>query len=277
MTKEFIPLPVSRRVAVDALQIATKRHIVDGFLEADVTEPRRILKGTTGSDSRPLSFTAYVIACYAKALHTHPIMQAYRVFPNRLLVFHDVDVSTLVEHADAQGIPAPHVIRGADSRSVRDISEELRAIKAGTHPLGWIEKVLPLASRVPRFLRVLAFSLQRLNPNWMKLIDGTAQLSSFGAFGKGTRWGIGLLYMHSVGLWVGGMIEKPIAYQGVIALRHVLHLTLSFNHDAIDGGPAGRFAGDFIELLESGSLLEGETAPLIIPEPIGRSDLVNET
>jgi pyruvate/2-oxoglutarate dehydrogenase complex dihydrolipoamide acyltransferase (E2) component len=276
MDKEFIPLPISRRVAVDALQIATKRHIVHGFLEADVTEARRILKTATGSDGHPLSFTAYVIACYAKALHAHPIMQAYRVFPRKLLVFHDVDVSTLIDHPAAQGIPAPHVIRKADTRSVREISEELRAVKAGSHPLEWIEKVLPLASRVPSFLRVLTFSLQRLNPNWMRLIDGTAQLSSFGMFGKGTRWGIGLLYMHSVGLWVGGVVEKPMAYQGSIALRDCLHLTLSFNHDAIDGAPAGRFAGEMIELLESASLLDEEIAMISVQEPASRLKVENQ-
>jgi pyruvate/2-oxoglutarate dehydrogenase complex dihydrolipoamide acyltransferase (E2) component len=35
-----------------------------------------------------------------------------------------------------------------------------------------------------------------------------------------------------------------------------LSLTLSFDHDIVDGAPAARFAKDFKELLESAALLE---------------------
>jgi pyruvate/2-oxoglutarate dehydrogenase complex dihydrolipoamide acyltransferase (E2) component len=276
MNKDFIPYPRSRRVAIDALEMASRRHIVHGFLKADVTKPRRILRETTGSDGRPLSFTAYIIACYARALRSHPAVQVYRYFPNRMIVFRDVDISTFIEHKDAQGIPAPHVIRKADTLSVREISEEIRAVKAGTHPLGWIENVLPLASRVPRIFRVLLFNLLKFNPNWMKRVDGTAQLSSFGMFGRGIRWGVGKLYIHTVGIWVGGIVEKPMAYQGQIALRDCLHLTVSIDHDIVDGGPAGRFAGTFIELLESGSILEEETTRMPFPETISHPDRVDQ-
>jgi pyruvate/2-oxoglutarate dehydrogenase complex dihydrolipoamide acyltransferase (E2) component len=51
-----------------------------------------------------------------------------------------------------------------------------------------------------------------------------------------------------------------MAHQGKIALRECLHLTVSMDHDIIDGAPAARFANTFAELLESGAVLEGETA-----------------
>ncbi|PWB55964.1 MAG: hypothetical protein C3F13_02575 [Anaerolineales bacterium] len=261
MDKEFLPFPRSRRVASEALRFAVRRHIVHGLLEADITEPRRMLKDTRGSDGHPLSLTAYIIACYARAIHAHPAVHVYRTLDNRLLVFNDVDVSTFVDHPDGQGVPVPHVVRRAHERSVREISDELRAVKAGSHPLGWLEKVMPLASHVPGFMRTLTFSLMKWFPGLMKRIDGTAQLSAFGMFGKGLRWGVGQLYIHTVGAWIGSMVPKPMAYNGGVALRDCLHLTVSINHDIVDGAPGGRFVGTFIELLESGSLLEGEIPP----------------
>jgi len=100
----------------------------------------------------------------------------------------------------------------------------------------------------------------KLNPNRIKQIDGTTEVSSFGMFGRNVRWGIGLLYIHTVGLWVGGVTERPMAHEGNIALRESLNVTLSFDHDLVDGAPAARFASTFTELLESGVLLDGEAA-----------------
>jgi pyruvate/2-oxoglutarate dehydrogenase complex dihydrolipoamide acyltransferase (E2) component len=37
---------------------------------------------------------------------------------------------------------------------------------------------------------------------------------------------------------VGGIAEKPMAHEGFIALRECLHITLSFDHDIVDGAPA---------------------------------------
>ncbi len=257
MEYDIIPFPRSRKLEVDALELASKRHIIHGFLEVDVTVPRRILKGTSGTDGHPLSFTAYVIACYARAINAHPTVQAYRDLRNRLIVFHDVDVSTLIEHRTSN-IPVAHIIRNANTLSVREISEEIRAVQADPHPWGLLEGSIALVSRLPRFVRILFLRGLRLNPNWIKQTDGTTEVSSFGMFGKRVRWGIGLLYVHTVGLWVGGVAERPMAHEGSIALRESLNVTLSFDHDLVDGAPAARFASTFTELLESGALLDEE-------------------
>jgi pyruvate/2-oxoglutarate dehydrogenase complex dihydrolipoamide acyltransferase (E2) component len=109
-------------------------------------------------------------------------------------------------------------------------------------------------------VRVLFFRSLKLNPEWVKQVEGTAEVSSFGMFGKRPGWGIGFLNVHTIGLWVGSIANQPMAHQGKIALRECLHLTVSMDHDIIDGAPAARFANTFAELLESGAVLEGETA-----------------
>ena len=258
MTYDILPIPRIRGLAVAALQVASRRHIVHGFLEVDVTVPRRILNGTSGTDAHPLSFTGFVIACYARAIHDHPIVQAYRDLRNRLIVFHDVDISMIIEHRK-DGVPIPYVIRNAHSKSVREISEEIRAAYVDPHPWGRLEGSIALLSRFPHFFQVLFFRCMALNPHWIKKIDGTAQVSSFGMFSKRAKWGVGLLYSHTMGLWVGGISETPLSANGDgISLRQCVHLTISFNHDIVDGGPVALFSKTFIDLLESGSLLDGE-------------------
>ena len=259
MTFDLLPFPRSRDLLIDSFQMAAKRHIVHGFLEVDVTVPRRILKGTFGTDGRPLSFTGFVIASFARAIYSHRTVQAYRDWRNRLIVFHDVDVSTVVEPSpDAQ--PIPHIIRDANTRSVREISEEIRAIQADPERWAFSQRSITLATCVPRFVRILFFRSLKLNPDWVKRIEGTAEVSSFGMFGKRAGWGTGFLNVHTLGLWVGGIAEKPMAYEGSIALRECLHLTLSFDHDIVDGAPAARFAHTFTEMLETGAALDGEAA-----------------
>ncbi len=51
---------------------------------------------------------------------------------------------------------------------------------------------------------------------------------------------------------VGGIGEKPGVVDGRIAIREYLSLTISFDHDTIDGAPAARFTQRLKELIESG-------------------------
>ena len=52
-------------------------------------------------------------------------------------------------------------------------------------------------------------------------------------------------------LGVGRIIEKPAAYRGGIALRHMLTLSLTHDHRLVDGAPAAAFLQTLVELLET--------------------------
>jgi pyruvate/2-oxoglutarate dehydrogenase complex dihydrolipoamide acyltransferase (E2) component len=259
LDKDILPIPNSRSLAVDALKLTNNRLICHDFLEADVTIPRRILKGTSGSDNRSLSFTAYIIACYASALRLHPALQALRDIRNRQVIFHDVDVSTIIDHKAGGGIPIPRVIRRVQAKSVREISEEIRRVQADPHPLGRMEGLFSLATHIPRPLRVLFFHVLKLNPDWIKQFDGTTLVSSFGMYGRGLTWGVGNLYFHTIGLWVGSITRKPMIYKGRVAPRECLYLALSIDHEMVDGAPLARFVSTLVEFLESGVALEAES------------------
>ena len=58
---------------------------------------------------------------------------------------------------------------------------------------------------------------------------------------------------------VGGIGEKAGVVDGHIATREYLSMTISFDHDIIDGAPAARFTQRLKELIESGSGLFDST------------------
>ena len=60
---------------------------------------------------------------------------------------------------------------------------------------------------------------------------------------------------------MGGIGVKPGVVDGHIAMRDYLSLTISFDHDIIDGAPAARFTERLKDLVESGyGLMEQEAS-----------------
>ena len=74
------------------------------------------------------------------------------------------------------------------------------------------------------------------------------------------RW-LGHPYRRSYPHVDAGIIdEKPGIIDGQIAIREYLSLTISFDHDIIDGTPAARFTQRLQALIESGfGVLDQET------------------
>jgi pyruvate/2-oxoglutarate dehydrogenase complex dihydrolipoamide acyltransferase (E2) component len=85
-------------------------------------------------------------------------------------------------------------------------------------------------------------------------------------FGKGAGWGIPPATPPSLWITVGGISEKPGVLDGQIAIREYLSLTISFDHNIIDGAPAARFTKRFKELIENGYGLFDST---VEPEQAG--------
>ncbi len=71
-----------------------------------------------------------------------------------------------------------------------------------------------------------------------------------GCFGQGGGWGFGFLPFHTLGLTVGGITAKPGVVDGRIEIRQMLDLTISFDHDIVDGADAARFANTLKGLIE---------------------------
>ncbi len=252
---DILPFPPARKIVVDAGYLASGRHIIYGLLEVDVTKARELRRLLSARDNSKISFTAFIVASLARAIASNPTVQAYQDWRGRLVVFHDVDVVTMIE-PEPGAVAIPHIIRNANRRTVRDISDEIRSVQANPQRSEQHSTLVALAPRVPRFARLFFFWAVKKNPHWFKRLEGTVVVTSVGMFGGGGGWGIGFLPTHSLGLTVGGITQKPGVYEGQVEVREYLNLTVSFDHDIVDGAPAARFTRELIELIEKATVLE---------------------
>ncbi len=258
-----VPFPAVRHVYLDTLHLAYRKHDIHALLELDVTRPRRLIREHKARTGEALSFTAFVLACLGRAVEAHKGVHAYRAGRTRLVLFDDVDVTTMVEIPVGEGktTPLAHVVRATNRRSVHDIHAEIRALQAERQR----ERAVPFARLVglypwvPAFLRRLVWRAILQNPRRMKARIGTVLLSAVGMFGEGGGWGLAVP-LYTLGVLLGGIAEKAVVVDGGIEVREVLGVTLSFDHDVVDGAPAARFAQTFKELVEDGYGLGEEGA-----------------
>ncbi len=246
-----VPFPAERGPVVDAGRMASRRHIVHGLLEVDVSAARQLMREHKAQHGESLSFTAYIVTCLAHTIDTHKYAHAYRNWRNQLVVFDEVDAVTLIETQKGD-VALPHIVRAANRKSLREIHDEIRSIQAmpvRSEQRGWLARLGP---RAPAWARDVFYWVLRQNPHWFKKYAGTTVVTSVGMFGRGGGWGLGFLPMHTLGLTVGGIVERPGAVEGRIEIREYLCLTLSVDHDIVDGAPAARFARRLVELIEGG-------------------------
>lgn len=222
------------------------------LIEVDVTRAVQQLESTA------VSFTAFVVATVARAAALHPEVHAYRDWLGRIVIHRYVDVTTLIEVDSNDGsFPLAHLIRDADIRTVTDISDEIRRVKRDpfeTIEGRRLERFAPLAGRIPGlawfFYQVMSRSTR------MRVVSGTVAISSVGMFGRGSGHGIGVPTVLSLSVLVGGRTTRPVADGAQVAVADVLDLTVTFDHNTVDGAPAARFVADLQRLLTSAEVLD---------------------
>jgi len=247
------PFPLSRRLVIDSVRLGMERPHIHGLIELDVTEARRRLHEYAARTGEKLSFTAFILACLGHAVDQDRRVHAYQDWFGRLVLFDDVDVTTLIE-IDLQGekFGLAHVIRSTNRRTVRDITQEIRAIQAEPNrSIGSQGRRRRMTAflLLPGMMRRAVYRVVLSNPHWVKRMMGTVVVTAVGMFGKGGGWGLNPS-VFNLALTLGGIAEKPGVVHGAIIPREYLSVTISFNHDVIDGAPAARFASRFKELVE---------------------------
>jgi pyruvate/2-oxoglutarate dehydrogenase complex dihydrolipoamide acyltransferase (E2) component len=80
---------------------------------------------------------------------------------------------------------------------------------------------------------------------------GTVAITSVGALARAPGWFVPRS-IHNLCLAVGAIVKKPWIVEGRIEPRDILHLTVLFDHDVIDGVPAARFLGRLADSIQAG-------------------------
>src|SRR5437667_524768 len=112
---QVIPYPKMRRLEAMAYRSVQHKPMIHGLIEVDVTRARAHLREYKATTGESLSFTAFLIACLAKAVDEHKTVQAYRKGSKHLILFDEVDVYTPIERNVAgQKQLIPYIIRAAN-------------------------------------------------------------------------------------------------------------------------------------------------------------------
>jgi pyruvate dehydrogenase E2 component (dihydrolipoamide acetyltransferase) len=166
-----------------------------------------------------VSFNDIVIKATALALRQHPACNAWWQ-EDRIRYWNEVHVSMAV--AIEEGLITP-VIRHADQKSLREISAEARDLAGRAR-----ERRLK-----PEEYTGGTFSVSNL---------GMLDIDEFTAIINPPEAGI---------LAVGRIVEKPVAHEGVAAIRRQMRLTMSCDHRVIDGATGAQFLKTLKGMLEN--------------------------
>jgi pyruvate/2-oxoglutarate dehydrogenase complex dihydrolipoamide acyltransferase (E2) component len=251
-----IPLPKARRFMQEAIRSTHHKPMMHGLIEVDITNARERLLNRKARTGESPSFTAFIIGCLGRAVDENKEVHALHKGRNRLVLFADVDVLTWTDRDIAgHSVVLPCIVRAANRKSFEEIHREIR--DAQVNDPRKIDVGGAKASQIlPTWLYRPYFSLVTRVGKWFPLgwkkAWGTVTLTAVGMIGKGAGWGIPPSSPSITWITVGGIGDKQQHADPLAATREYLSLTVSFDHNMIDGAPAARFTDRFKELIEAG-------------------------
>ena len=197
------------------------------LVEVDVTEMVRfrdtIRDAYRSDESAKVSHNDILILAVSRALKRHPIMNSTLV-GDEIFLHEAVNMGIAV--ALAEGLIVP-VLRNADRMGLLEIArcarELARKAREGTLTVDEVTGG--------------TFTITNMS---MFQVDGVTPIL------RSPETGI---------LGVGRIKEKPAVFNGQIAIRSMMFLSLTFDHQVVDGAPANQFLGTVAAYLENPFLI----------------------
>ncbi len=234
-------VPRERALVLDLLWAAARRHTVHAFVELDVEALRRDNERRAERGGDAVSLTASVISAVARVAREHQELRSIRV-GRRLVTFDRVDVGVVLERTiGARPVPMPTVVRGACTKSVEEIQGLME--EARTAPVGDASEVASFGvfAALPSFIRRLLLLASERFVGIAARYKTPIVVTSLGPLvGRGAAFGAPLAPV-TLSVTIGGLVDRPVREgEGWRNHEHVC-VTLSFDHDVVDGAPAARF------------------------------------
>jgi pyruvate dehydrogenase E2 component (dihydrolipoamide acetyltransferase) len=168
-----------------------------------------------------LTYLPFVVKALVEALKLHPTLNAtLDEDENEIVVKKYYNIGIAVDVPDGLIVP---VVKFADQKSVADIAAEIQALAKSAR-----ERTLDLAD----------------------LQGGTFSITNVGVIGGDFATPI-INYPEVAILATMRIADRPRVVAGVVAVKRILPLCLSFDHRVVDGAEAARFTKDLIRFLEA--------------------------
>jgi pyruvate dehydrogenase E2 component (dihydrolipoamide acetyltransferase) len=221
------PLTGIRGLVADKMS-RSRREIPEAtcWVDADATEllaARAAMNGAVkvgGGDGRKVSLLALFARISVAALARYPMLNSTVDMEAREVV-RLTDVHLGFAAQTDRGLVVP-VVRNVDKRTTDSVNDELIRLTESARE-------------------------GKLTPG--ELTGGTFTLNNYGVFGVDGSTPI-INHPEAAMLGVGRIVPKPWVHQGELAVRHVVQLSLTFDHRVCDGGTAGgflRYVADCVE------------------------------
>ncbi len=249
-----IPLSINRRAVIASASVTKEKNAIHSFTEIDISEPRRLMKEHFDRTGEKLSLTAYIVACLAHTIRDHPQLNSF-IKGRRLLTLDDITISVLIERdIEGEKVPEPIGIKRTQEKSFYQIHKEIRSAKTqegdklgSLSGITWIRLIPPFLLKT--FIRIADRNIK------MAKRYGKVAVTAVGMFSKEAVWFI----PHgsaTVLITIGSISHKVVEVDGRPVSREHLCLTVSFDHNIVDGAPASRFMNQFMETVKSGCILK---------------------
>ncbi len=205
----------------------TSPHVTS-FIDADVTGLVRWREANKEKfrkrENQKMTYTPVFIEAAARAIRDYPGINI-SVEGTTIIVKKNINIGVAVALPDGNLIVP--VVKNADDKSLT----------------GLVKAVNDLAERA---------RINKLQPN--EISGGTFTITNFGTF-RNTAGTPIINQPEAAILGVGAIVKKPVVMEtsqgDVIAIRHMMTLSLSYDHRVVDGALGGMFLGRIAEYLES--------------------------
>jgi 2-oxoglutarate dehydrogenase E2 component (dihydrolipoamide succinyltransferase) len=226
---EVIEMDRMRKLIADhmVMSVQTSPHVTS-FVEADVTNMvlwrDRVKKNFEKRENEKITFTPIFVEAVTKAIKDYPMIN---VSVNGTQIIKKKDINIGMAAALPSGNLIVPVIKKADQLNL----------------VGLTKSVNDLATRARN---------SKLKPDETQ--GGTFTITNVGSFGN--IMGTPIINQPQVAILAVGVIKKKPAvleteFGDVIAIRHMMYLSLSYDHRVVDGGLGGSFVKRVAEYLEN--------------------------
>jgi 2-oxoglutarate dehydrogenase E2 component (dihydrolipoamide succinyltransferase) len=221
---QIVPMTPIRRQIAEHMVVSkhTSAHVytlVEVEMTRVVATRERFKQEFEQRNGIKLTYTPFIVRACVEAIKELPIINS-SVDGTNIIYKRDVNIGIAV--ALENGLIVP-VIKRADEKNF----------------LGVARAVQDLADRA-RSKRLSVDDVQ----------GGTFTITNPGSFGG--LFGLPIIHQPQVAILGVGAIEKrPVVRDDAIAIRHMVYLSISYDHRVIDGAVAERFMGKIKKILEN--------------------------
>ena len=212
------PLSATRRAIADRLLLSVKSTVpVTLTTRADVTTLVNWRQQRKATSSAIPTFTDLVVRITAEALRQHPALNA-RWIGERLEIAVQIDIGLAVDTPAGLMVP---VIRDVPALSLEELVRQTK---------------------------VLAEKARARGLSAAEMQGGTFTITNLGRFEIDAFTPI-INWPEIAILGVGRIQKQPAIFDGQIAIRDIVTLSLTFDHRAIDGAPAAAFLQTLVRII----------------------------